>query len=203
MATKRPSLGRGLEALLGSVTPAHAPPPAAAVDARGTPTAQAPAPVAAAPRDEELARIPVDLLQRGPLPAAPRHAAREPAGTRRLDPRPGRRAADRGAAARRAEGRRADPLRDHRRRTSLACRADGGPARHPRRRPHRARRGRGRDVAHREHPAREPEPARGGPRARPADPRVRASPTSRLPMPSAARAPPSATCCACSSSPTK
>jgi ParB family chromosome partitioning protein len=65
MATKRPSLGRGLEALLGSVTPAPAPTPAAAVDARGTPTAQAPAPVAAAPRDEELTRIPVDLLQRG------------------------------------------------------------------------------------------------------------------------------------------
>jgi ParB family chromosome partitioning protein len=65
MATKRPSLGRGLEALLGSVTPAHAPPPVAVVDARGTPTAEAPAPVAAAPRDEELTRIPVDLLQRG------------------------------------------------------------------------------------------------------------------------------------------
>jgi ParB family transcriptional regulator, chromosome partitioning protein len=65
MATKRPSLGRGLEALLGSVTPAPAAPPAAVVDARGTPTAQAPAPVTSAPRDEELARIPVDLLQRG------------------------------------------------------------------------------------------------------------------------------------------
>jgi ParB family transcriptional regulator, chromosome partitioning protein len=65
MATKRPSLGRGLEALLGSVTPAHSPPPAAVVDAGGTPTAEAPAPVTAAPRDEELTRIPVDLLQRG------------------------------------------------------------------------------------------------------------------------------------------
>ena len=65
MATKRPSLGRGLEALLGSVTPAHAPPPAAVLDAPGTSSAQAPAPVAAAPRDEELTRIPVDLLQRG------------------------------------------------------------------------------------------------------------------------------------------
>ena len=61
MATKRPSLGRGLEALLGSVTPA----PAAVVDAPGTSSAQTPAPVAVAPRDEELARIPVDLLQRG------------------------------------------------------------------------------------------------------------------------------------------
>jgi ParB family chromosome partitioning protein len=61
MATKRPSLGRGLEALLGSVTPT----PAAVVDAPGTSSAQTPAPVAVAPRDEELARIPVDLLQRG------------------------------------------------------------------------------------------------------------------------------------------
>ena len=67
MATKRPSLGRGLEALLGSVTPAHAPTPAAAVDAPGTSSAQAasPAKLANAPRDEELTRVPVDLLQRG------------------------------------------------------------------------------------------------------------------------------------------
>jgi ParB family chromosome partitioning protein len=64
MATKRPSLGRGLEALLGSVTPS-APPPAAviAVDSASIATAEPPKP--AAPRDEELARIPVDLLQRG------------------------------------------------------------------------------------------------------------------------------------------
>jgi ParB family chromosome partitioning protein len=53
MATKRPSLGRGLEALLG--TPRSAPPDGAPA---GTPSP--------APRlDEELARIPVDLLQRG------------------------------------------------------------------------------------------------------------------------------------------
>ena len=50
MATKRPSLGRGLEALLGKPTASADQPPA------GTAT----------PRlDEELARIPVDLLQRG------------------------------------------------------------------------------------------------------------------------------------------
>ena len=49
MATKRPSLGRGLEALLGKPTTAPEP--------------DAPAPAARA--DEELARIPVDLLQRG------------------------------------------------------------------------------------------------------------------------------------------
>ena len=55
MATKRPSLGRGLEALLGTSTP------------RPEPAAQS-AQAEAAPRprlDEELARIPVDLLQRG------------------------------------------------------------------------------------------------------------------------------------------
>jgi ParB family chromosome partitioning protein len=53
MATKRPSLGRGLEALLG--TPRPAPPDGA--------LAATPAPP---PRlDEELAKIPVDLLQRG------------------------------------------------------------------------------------------------------------------------------------------
>jgi len=50
MATKRPSLGRGLEALLGKPTASADEPPAGP----------------AAPRlDEELARIPVDLLQRG------------------------------------------------------------------------------------------------------------------------------------------
>jgi len=55
MATKRPSLGRGLEALLGTSTP------------RPEPGTESP-PGEAAPRprlDEELARIPVDLLQRG------------------------------------------------------------------------------------------------------------------------------------------
>jgi ParB family chromosome partitioning protein len=53
MATKRPSLGRGLEALLGTSTPRSEP-------------ATEPAQAAPRPRlDEELARIPVDLLQRG------------------------------------------------------------------------------------------------------------------------------------------
>jgi ParB family chromosome partitioning protein len=53
MATKRPSLGRGLEALLGTSTSAA---PADAAQPEGAPRP---------PRDEELARIPVDLLQRG------------------------------------------------------------------------------------------------------------------------------------------
>ena len=71
MATKRPSLGRGLEALLGSVSPA---PPASSATpapsvasgrADGSVSATAEAPTPAAPRDEELTRVPVDLLQRG------------------------------------------------------------------------------------------------------------------------------------------
>jgi len=55
MATKRPSLGRGLEALLGT------PRPAQSEAAAGGAQAIAPGPGP----DEELARIPVDLLQRG------------------------------------------------------------------------------------------------------------------------------------------
>jgi ParB family chromosome partitioning protein len=55
MATKRPSLGRGLEALLGSPTPL-----ASAMDDDDSDVA-----VAAPPRDHELANLPVDLLQRG------------------------------------------------------------------------------------------------------------------------------------------
>jgi ParB family chromosome partitioning protein len=53
MATKRPSLGRGLEALLGTSTPAA---PASTGAPEGVPRTRL---------DEELARIPVDLLQRG------------------------------------------------------------------------------------------------------------------------------------------
>jgi ParB family chromosome partitioning protein len=56
MATKRPSLGRGLEALLG--TPAVLDPGAA--DDVATDTAPG-----RAPRDHELANLPLDLLQRG------------------------------------------------------------------------------------------------------------------------------------------
>jgi ParB family chromosome partitioning protein len=53
MATKRPSLGRGLEALLGgTITPAPTEPSAAESAPRSR-------------HDEELAKIPVDLLQRG------------------------------------------------------------------------------------------------------------------------------------------
>ena len=56
MATKRPSLGRGLEALLGTVP---APPASSPAADRNAASPSSP------PREEELARIPVDLLQRG------------------------------------------------------------------------------------------------------------------------------------------
>src|SRR5512139_1701996 len=62
MATKRPSLGRGLEALLGSVTPASPAQAAAAAAPAAAPSEPA---RPAAPRDEELTKLPVDLLQRG------------------------------------------------------------------------------------------------------------------------------------------
>jgi ParB family chromosome partitioning protein len=71
MATKRPSLGRGLEALLGSVTPAPTTATVAPATAPSRPEGSAPTPASAepakpaAPRDEELTRLPVDLLQRG------------------------------------------------------------------------------------------------------------------------------------------
>jgi ParB family chromosome partitioning protein len=53
MATKRPSLGRGLEALLGGSAAASS---TEAIDSEAPHTPRA---------EEELARIPVDLLQRG------------------------------------------------------------------------------------------------------------------------------------------
>ena len=53
MATKRPSLGRGLEALLGGSAAASS---TEAIDSEAPPPPRA---------EEELARIPVDLLQRG------------------------------------------------------------------------------------------------------------------------------------------
>jgi ParB family chromosome partitioning protein len=52
MATKRPSLSRGLGALLGQPAAAHSPATAAVV-------------TALRPMDEELQKLPVDLLQRG------------------------------------------------------------------------------------------------------------------------------------------
>jgi ParB family chromosome partitioning protein len=56
MATKRPSLGRGLEALLGSQ---------AVLDPDASDDDVAASTPARAPRDHELANLPVDLLQRG------------------------------------------------------------------------------------------------------------------------------------------
>ena len=55
MSTKKTGLGRGLEALLGQSTAAR---PPVAIGAEPTPPA-------ATPRDEELAHLPLDLLERG------------------------------------------------------------------------------------------------------------------------------------------
>jgi ParB family chromosome partitioning protein len=57
MINKKPTLGRGLADLLGTSRPAPAAAPVA--------NANAPAAGSPAPRDEELAKLPLDLLQRG------------------------------------------------------------------------------------------------------------------------------------------
>jgi ParB family chromosome partitioning protein len=59
MSGKKPALGRGLGALLGEATARQVTANAAAVAAAPTPAA------AAVPPGEELAKLPVDLLQRG------------------------------------------------------------------------------------------------------------------------------------------
>ena len=59
MIQKKPSLGRGLADLLGQISPPRPVPPA------GDPQAAAPAAPAAAPPGEELAHLPLDVLQRG------------------------------------------------------------------------------------------------------------------------------------------
>src|SRR5215203_204402 len=64
MATKRPSLGRGLEALLGNNSSANSASAATAEAEAPVPAFAAPAP-RGPPRDGDLARLPVDLLQRG------------------------------------------------------------------------------------------------------------------------------------------
>src|SRR5512145_485438 len=58
MATKRPSLGRGLEALLGTTLPRPSPGDAGSEEAGSGSEARA-------PRNEELAHLPVNQLQRG------------------------------------------------------------------------------------------------------------------------------------------
>src|SRR5215218_1930543 len=68
MATKRPSLGRGLEALLGNINTANTHSANNGDDsvAVATPIGLAGGTsVRMAPRNEELAHLPVDLLQRG------------------------------------------------------------------------------------------------------------------------------------------
>ena len=58
MSTKKPVMGRGLEALLGQISRKPEPAPAAA-------PAGSPAPATNRPAGDELANLPVDLLQRG------------------------------------------------------------------------------------------------------------------------------------------
>ena len=88
MPTKRPSLGRGLEALLGSP---------ALLDADLADDAEYRDAPPASPRDHELANLPVDLLQRGRYQPRVDMRPESLRGTRRLDPRAGRCAADRRA----------------------------------------------------------------------------------------------------------
>ena len=87
--------------------------------------------------------------------AAHAHGRRSTRRARRVDQGARRDAADPRAARRRR------PLRDHRGRTALARGAARGPARDPRAREERRRQQCAGARAHREHPAREPESARG------------------------------------------
>ena len=115
MATKRPSLGRGLGALLGQ--PVRRDQSAVVTPLRS---------------DEELQKLPVDLLQRGKYqpridmrPDSLQELADSIKAQGVVQPivvRPLERRAPRSAA----------PLRNHRRRAPLACRADRGSARDPR-----------------------------------------------------------------------
>ena len=154
--TKRRSLGRGLGALLGQPEPDDESEVVTKLHS-----------------DDEMQKLPVDLLQRGKY--QPRIDMRpetlqeladsikaqgvvQPIVVRPLD-----------AAGRRGP----HALRDHRRRAPLARRAARRPARDSGRRASRARRSRDRDGAHREHPAREPESARRSARAGSPDHRIR------------------------------
>ena len=131
MSQKKPVMGRGLEALLGQMTQA-----ARARARRGAPAT--PAPPAKLPGDE-LANLPLDLLQRGkyqPRVDMRQESLEELAASIKsqgiVQPIVVR------AGRRRRAGRLA-ALRNHRRRTPLARRADRRPRHHARRHPPRAR----------------------------------------------------------------
>ncbi len=64
MMHKKPTLGRGLADLLGQAQPRPVPQPGAMTGVRG-PSPEPPAAPAAEPLNEELARLPLDVLQRG------------------------------------------------------------------------------------------------------------------------------------------
>ena len=170
MAVKKTGLGRGLEALLGS-SPAR------------------PEPEFVPPPSDDLANIPLDLLQRGSLSSRAWTCARRAC---RNSPTPfGRKAyvqpivvTDRLAPWRRWLA----ALRNHRWRAPLACRPDGesrDDSRH-----HPARTGRcGRcDVPHRKHPAGESQSARGSPRTGATDRGIQHDAPRRRPMQWAAHA---------------
>ena len=181
---KKPSLGRGLADLLGTATARHI--------AGGTGERRRRRPSASSSRSCRSTSCSAAATSRAST-CAPRRSRSSPTRSRSqgvvqpivvrpLD------------APRR---RRVAALRDHRRRAALARGADGGPDGNCGGHPRHSRRGRDRRRPHREHPAREPESAGGGARPARASSPSSASPTSRPRMRSAARAPGSATCCAC------
>ena len=109
MSDKKRGLGRGLEALLGAGDAAAGAGHAAAGARPAHPHPGGPA-------------------RKRQVPAARGHARGIARRTRGFHQRPGRHPADRRAPGRRAVRDRPAALRDHRRRTPLARRADGGPA---------------------------------------------------------------------------
>ena len=141
--------------------------------ARTRAPARHPAGVPAKLPGDELAQLPLDLLQRGKY--QPRVDMRQEALQELADSIKAQGVVQpivvRPLGQRRARANAA--LRDHRRRTPLARRADRGADDHSCGHPPRARRSGDRDGADREHPAREPQSARRSARARAADQRVR------------------------------
>ena len=191
MSTKKPVMGRGLEALLGQMSNRPAAPPAAA----------APPPRRRLPPSWRVTSSPISrsiCCSVASTSRASTCARNRSKSWRDLDQVAGRHPADRRARRRWRRARRFAAIRNHRRRTPLARRADRRPRHGARRHPQGARRSRHRDGAHREHPAREPESARRGARARTPHQRIRHhAPAGRGRRRPLARGG-VATCCACS-----
>ena len=160
-------MGRGLEALLGQMSKRPAPAPARR---RGTTP-----PPRRRPRSCPATNSPISrsICCSGASTSRAWTCARNR--SKNSPPRSSPRASSSrsSCAPSRAPRRGIAALRDHRRRTPLARRADRGPRHRARGHPPGARRSGHRDGAHREHPAREPESARRSARARTADQRIR------------------------------